>query len=253
MGAQGLWIPFVLHHCARHSAMTTMTTLAITPLTSMNDHPLNLSALVHNGRELCKDILDVVELLLANTEFIQAIRDLTGTERRTFKNQSYCGAVWIGRRYKDLGNICYCVLFQLLWYVAKSPNHAAQLELLQELSDCWPSLGDKWDPSSDSIEMKADVIEYVLAVARLTGDAVSNSQRVPRSECNQLIRRWYGQWERVLKIIAIDEHERNSDVIRHIQTPRNLAQLIGLGAVATRMERSGDDAALQRALQHYAH
>merc|ERR1712232_1233511 len=74
-----------------------------------------------------------------------------------------------------------------------------------------------------------------------------------RSECNQLIRRWYGQWERVLKIIAIDEHERNSDVIRHIQTPRNLAQLIGRGAVATRMERSGDDAALQRALQHYAH
>ena len=101
-------------------------------------------------------------------------------------------------RGKDLGNMCYSTLFQLVWYVAETQRKVQVLGTLAALAERYPSLEDKWPATLSSIELKADIIEYALAKARYTGPAIVPSRRTSVLEFNKLVRDWFHLWQGVL-------------------------------------------------------
>ena len=134
--------------------------------------------LVYSGRQCCGQIIRLVEELISNSLFLETLEDLLQCRRDEFKVESYEGCVWIQRRPKDLGNMCYCTLWQLVWYVCKNPNTSHEIcAKMEELTGRYPSLSDTWPVTSGSIGLKADVLECVLAKARCTGPAVERSRR----------------------------------------------------------------------------
>ena len=222
---------------------------------SMMGESLRYRDVVYSGRQCCCQVIRLVEDLIQNTLFVEAIEDLRQGRRDEFKAESNEGCVWIQGRPTDLGNICYCTLWQLVWYVCKNPNSSREtLAAMEELAERYPCLSDKWPVSSGSIELKADVLEYVLAKARFTGPAVERSRVRSALACNALFRGWYEQWQRILRILRTNEDQNYSHVVRKLTSPRNLAQLIGLAAVAERLEQNPESKRrLQLAIDHYSH
>ena len=184
---------------------------------------------------------------------LEALNEILQCPRDIFKDTSNEGRVFFPQgRGKDLGNMCYSTLFQLVWYVAKSQRKVQVLGTLAALVARYPSLEDKWPATLSSIWLDADIIEYALAKAQYTGPAIVPSRRTLALEFNKLVRDWFHLWQRVLLILHADEDSSPCDVIRKLTWPRNLAQLIGLASVAEKLEQRNNTAALNRAFDHYA-
>ena len=222
----------------------------------MDSHSLKYQNLAYhgNGRNCCVKIMQLVEAFFLNSIFLEALNEILQCPRDIFKDTSNEGVVFFPRgRGKDLGNMCYSTLFQLVWYVAKTQRKVQVLGTLAALAERYPSLEDKWPATLSSIELKADIIEYAFAKTRYnTGPAAVPSRRTSALEFNKLARDWFNLWQGVLLILHTNEDSSYSDVIRNLTSPRNLAQLIGLASVAEKLEQRNNTVALDWAFDHYS-
>ena len=231
---------------AEKTTTTTTAAMAWSMPESFSWSQLRLENLVYEprGQHLCRRILQLVERLLYTHTFFVALEGITVHSRQCFKDESNRGAVWIRRRWKDLGNHCYCCLWQLCWFVARRGRRRGSpeggrvgLEEMQRVVRRYEAVGDKWPWSERSQELKADVIEYALSLSYETGPEVPADMRAERLAFQDLFKEWYELWCEVIHITANDMGVGYPPQ-RMLPEPRNLAQLMALSAVASSLNES---------------
>ena len=156
------------------------------------------------------------------------------------------GYVWIDDKWKDLGNRCYCVLWQLLWYRAKDPSlleRNRRLYVVTGMAACverYESLADKWPHSEGSVKLKGDVIEYAAFLSRSSETSTGSRFLESLADWGRL----YGEVMDIVAKAAREEYLLRDSLLPY---PRDLAQLIGLSAVADQIPAKD----LNRAFTHY--
>ena len=138
--------------------------------------------------------------LLHDELFAESLKTLATVDRRVFKEQSHCGAIWYGRKrgWQDAGNFKYAVLFQLVARMAK-PTHP-----LHALGQKYESLQLYHDLTCSAINLQGDVIEYVLADCYETGPAVPPDIRHCRLALREKIKRFMERFDDLHRILAYD-------------------------------------------------
>ena len=179
--------------------------------------------------------------MLTSPIWQQALWEIRTIPRKVFKERSNCGFVWLDRRWNDLGNRCYCCLWQLFWHVS---SHNPHIAAMRALANTYESLGDRWPWSDDSEELKGDVIEYSLSITVATGPAVPLIIRTERLELQAHFRKFQDLWIKVMKIIA-NHLGRGYPPNRMLPKPRNLAKLIALSCVVDACPPHGIDDAFR--------
>ena len=109
----------------------------------------------------------------------------------------------------------------------------------------YPSLDDKWQQSRDSIVLKGDVIEYVLCLVHNVGPDMAPDYVTDAMRLNTLLCECDNYWKKLLRILA--GHLRYELTDSKLPTCRDLAQLIGLAASASRLAEADVD----RAFKYY--
>ena len=127
---------------------------------------------------------------------------------------------------------------ELLFFICGGCSQGALRALIQK----YPSLADKWPQTESSLVLKGDVVEYVLWCSSIdvAPDYVTEARKF-----NELLYEWDCCWKELLVILAghWDEELTNSK----LPTCRNMGQLIGLSAGASRLPANR----LDRAFNHY--
>ena len=193
---------------------------------------------------LCKRMAKLATQLLNSPVFNLALCHINLVDRDVFKDRSNAGKVLIGCNMSDLGNTCYTTLWQLCLLCMRKGASESTAANIGAVILRYPSLADKWPQSENSIVLKGDVIEYVLWLVHNIGsmapDYVTNAMQL-----NTLLCEWDNYWKKLLRILAGHLGYELTD--SKLPTCRDLAQLIGLAASASRL----DEADLDRALKYY--
>ena len=159
--------------------------------------------LLADGRRHAREIVDLAEMVVNNSRVSEVLISISQMQRETFKNASNEGYVFVRRRPLDLGNYVYTVLYDASLRAAQA-RQAPALPGFRALEERYPSLGLHHPPSYTSVEMKADVVEAVLADSRLTGASPEN--RSARMEIQATLREFRAAFERLLRKITC-EHD----------------------------------------------
>ena len=102
----------------------------------------------------------------------EVFHEILCSERRSFKKTSNKGFVWIRKRPQDIGNFAYALLY--IFLVEDAMQYHLEPMMFQRFY--W-DLRDRYetvDVDHPNWEVKADVIECILAKARLTGPSVNS-------------------------------------------------------------------------------
>ena len=137
----------------------------------------------------------VVSQLLNTDTLLEALTFIEYSDRDCFKKRSYDGAVFIKGRNVDLGNYCYSVLWHMCVDRARRQPESQLCRIMESLISKYPSLDVAIPPDNEwyqwesynSMELKGDVIEVLLAFARLTGSAIPAARRKDRLAVNHLV------------------------------------------------------------------
>ena len=117
-------------------------------------------------RQILKSMLEDSRALLENSLLNDILSRIPGITRQEFKDDSNTGFVWERRRHVDKGKYMYGLLYEFLAHQAASDH------VLGSLAKRWPSLCMDHSFPGTSLEMRADVIEFILADCRYLGEAV---------------------------------------------------------------------------------
>ena len=204
----------------------------------------NYEEMVYGTRsqQLCQQMTRLAIHLLASPVFNLGLSQINLIDQDIFKARSNIGKVLLrSGELKDLGNTCYCTLWQLcLLGVKKYPDSHQTKRSIEAVIQKYPALGDKWLQTLHSLVLKGDVIEYVLwcvlAAPVMTPNLVTDAMQL-----NTLLCEWYACWTELLNILAGHWEDQLSD--SKLPTCRSLAQLIGLSAIVTRLSPEKVDAA----------
>ena len=142
----------------------------------------------------------ILEEMLTSAVLPAGIKDVLQRCRQSFKTQSNQGFVWHKKRHKDLGNVRYAILYQFLFRLA-CHTQAPVTGLFQELEGRYTSLGMQAPITTNSAELRGDVIEVILACCRFTGPEVDDTVRQTRVRFNELMLQFSQVLESILCII----------------------------------------------------
>ena len=220
------------------------------------DVPKELDALYQlvfkeKGQGISKQLVELVHNIIGTDIWATALSHISEISERGFKKTTYDGAVWMQRQWRDLGNYCYTVLWQLSWYCCKDlpSSHVDTYAFMNRLVQKYPSLADHWPRSPHSQELKGDVIEYALALTYLTGPAVNEVVRNQRLQFQSLMRQWFEAFVKVIKQVA-NHYGIGYPPQRLLPKERPLAQLIGLANAASRPDAPSKDFLIRRFAHH---
>ena len=147
-------------------------------------------------RKILKGMLETSRALLENRLLIEILSRIPGIARQEFKDESNRGFVWEHRRHVDKGNWKYCLLFEYLTQQV-GPDH-----VLVSLAERWPSLSKDHPQSDSALEMCADVVEFILADCRYTGNAVPRELREARIKLHSLLKRFVDSADDLVRILV---------------------------------------------------
>ena len=140
------------------------------------------------GKRQCGLFMKLMQEFLSNGEVhrrLAALRQFAD-DSRSFKHETRRGAVWIPqRRYVDLGNYYYSVIFLALhfyeWWTTNTMRFAPFMKQ-------WTSLHPDAPETDKAYEMRGDVLEFILEFANETGPAVDTVIRSQRMDLNRIVR-----------------------------------------------------------------
>ena len=155
--------------------------------------------LLAEGRRDARELVDSAEEFVNNFRVLEVLIAVSQMRRDTFKNISNEGYVYVRSKPLDLGNYVYTVLYEASFRVAKILE-APALQGFQALQERYASLALHHPPSHTSVEMKADVVEAVLADSRLTG--ACPELRSARMNIQATLRKFRAAFERLLRRIT---------------------------------------------------
>ena len=193
---------------------------------------------------LCKRMAKLATRLLNSPVFNLALCHINLVDRDVFKDRSNAGKVLIGCKMSDLGNTCYTTLWQLCLLCMRKGASESTAANIGAVILRYPSLGDKWPQSENSIVLKGDVIEYVLwlvhNIRSMAPAYVTNAMQV-----NTLLCEWGEYWTELLKMLGGHLGYELTD--SKLPKCRDLANLIGLATSASRLAEADVD----RVFKHY--
>ena len=135
-------------------------------------------------REMLNEMIKDARTILDNPlcrDIVSRIRDQS---REEFKAESNNGYVWYhsSKQYIDLGNWRYAFLFEFLVYNADCGHP------ILTLGDHYLSLKAQHEYSLKSMELRADVIECMLAGCRETGACVPEDVKTMRVQLHTKVK-----------------------------------------------------------------
>ena len=142
---------------------------------------------------LCKELTDRIRQLDDCDELIpNCMTDIIIGTRQNFKDHSHRGGVWQKKKYYAIGNFAYAILYNLLMKEALVQNGVSpEMTLLRYryLVNKYESL----DINHSNWEIKADVIECLLATSAETGPMVHPDDKRQRMIFMDFMR-FYKEW-----------------------------------------------------------
>jgi len=146
-------------------------------------------------------LLGSVHAILTHPLFSSGLADLLRVERPEFKQQSNEGFVWQKRRHVDCGNVAYCVLFQMLSRIIEGKKRCEMRDVFDQLVLRYPSLNLRAEHTERSMNLKGDVIEFLLAKCRETGPMVDADLIDRRISFNRLLVQFAESYEGIIKMM----------------------------------------------------
>ena len=150
-------------------------------------------ALLGSDCLLCKELHDRIRQLDDCDELIPCcMTDIIHGTRKSFKQHSHAGGVWHKKKYYDIGNFAYAVLYNLLIEDALLQNGLSPEMTLfnyRFLMNKYEAL----DINHSNWEIKADVIECILATSACTGTMVHPDDKKQRLIFMDFMR-FYKEW-----------------------------------------------------------
>lgn len=134
----------------------------------------------------------VLALVQKKTVFDELIF-LNLSSRAEFKEKSRGGTIRFNRRFVDIGNWRYSVIFNKMIKAAEEIEDPTCLSFFQQLTSSYPTCRFDADYTDNSISMKGDVIECILATCNLRGPAVDKNSVQDRKDVHDTIKR-LGLW-----------------------------------------------------------
>ena len=101
-----------------------------------------------------------------------------------FKKETYGAVIRKKGRDHDGGNFFYAVMLHFLWKHMLDHNRRQLVELI---TDHWPSTELHAEYTEGSIEKKGDIVEFIFNYVRETGPAVEPQQRRDRKRALDLL------------------------------------------------------------------
>ena len=195
----------------------------------------------------CENLIGTTKSLMRNPVFNRCLYEILECDRKTFKDGSNEGFVWRRKRHVDIGNPAYSLLFQLAKHIAGgSVEFADANALLGALGNRYESLQDK-TTSEAAMELKADVIEYMLFDCKFTGISIDPHLVKERLSFNATMVQWTEYEDRILRqITAIGN---GPPTWSQLPQPRNLGMCIALAALFK--DHPGRQTAVLRAFNKY--
>ena len=158
-------------------------------------------ALLGSDCLLCKELTDRIRQLDDCDELIPCcMTDIIHGTRKSFKHHSNQGGVWHKKKYYDIGNFAYAVLYNLLIEDALLQNGLSPEMTLfnyRFLMNKYEAL----DINHSNWEIKADVIECILATSACTGTSVhpdDQKQRLIFMDFMRFYKEWFQRFLRRL-------------------------------------------------------
>ena len=150
-------------------------------------------SLLGSDCQLCKELGDRIRMLDYCDELIPGcMSDIIIGSRQAFKDHSQRGGVWQKKKYYDIGNFAYAVLYNLLMGEALLQNGLSpEMTFYRygQLVNKYESL----DVNHCNWEIKADVIECFLATSAETGLMVHSDDKKQRTIFMDFMR-FYKDW-----------------------------------------------------------
>ena len=157
------------------------------------------------GAAAAKALVLLAEHLAASQPLCAAVGFACSMNRADYKKWTMEGCVWRAGRGRDIGNYRYSVLFQLICRCSRvQPSLARVTVALERAAERYPSLAMKAWPSKMSLEMKGDVIEASLAIARLTGPEIPRHLRIAHEDYNAKMNDFDNAFDRMLRFATTD-------------------------------------------------
>ena len=165
----------------------------------------SLPRLWKHGADAAKALVLLAEHLAAMQPLGAAVGLACSMNRADYKKWTNQGCVWRAGRGRDIGNYRYSVLFQLICRCSGVRGSLKGLSVaLQRAAERYPSLAMKAWPSKMSLEMKGDVIEASLAIARLTGPEIPRHLRIAHEDYNAKMNDFDNAFDRMLRFATTD-------------------------------------------------
>ena len=150
---------------------------------------------------------ETVAKLIKRPTVITELHQCVLRQRKAMKQWSHGGAVRQGKRWADLGNWKYSVLYCWMYSASFSCHECQECQThFQALSERYATLRIDAPYTDNSIEMKGDVMECILYTATHTGDAIEPSVRQDRLQTKNDIRQVDIFLNRLLNIVADGDH-----------------------------------------------
>ena len=195
----------------------------------------------------CENLIETTKNLMRNPVFTRCLAELLECDRQTFKDGSNEGFVWYRKRHVDIGNPAYSLLFQLAKHIAGGCEGFADANaLFDAVGKRYGCLQDK-TTSEAAMELKADVIEYMLQDCKYTGISIDPDVVKERLHFNAMMVQWADYEERILRqITAVGT---GPPTWSQLPQPRNLGMCIVLAALFK--DHPGRQTAILRAFIKY--
>ena len=135
-------------------------------------------------RKMLIEMIKEARTILINPLCQEILSKIAALPRQEFKSESNKGYVWFasGKRYVDLGNWMYAFLFEFLVHNADYDHP------ILALGNHYSSLKAHHEFSLKSMELRADVIECMLAGCRETGPCVPEDVKAIRVELHDKVK-----------------------------------------------------------------
>ena len=153
-----------------------------------------------------------------NDVFNRCLFEILEVDRTVFKARSNDGFVYMKRRQVDLGNYSYAMLFHLALHISKGKEFEGTQALFKAIAKRYGYLADK-TTSEAALELKADVIEYMLQDCKKTGVLIAPDLVRERNKFIDLMRGWDMVQEDLFRCITEIGH--GPPLCRELPQPRN--------------------------------
>ena len=133
-------------------------------------------------QEMITEAMDI----LSNPLCVRTLSKIPDLSRKEFKTESNQGFVWFAscKEHVDLGNWMYAFLFEFL------VHNAADDHPILALGKRYSSLQAHHEFSLGSMELRADVIECMLAGCRETSSSVPENLKDDRIQLNKQVKKF---------------------------------------------------------------